>query len=104
MYAQFFYSSKTNLAPEQENQIKTPATIFFTHFQISATMSDWKQGTETAAALPPSRECTKEPISALPNIGSMKSFELEQKDKISVTKKTEVEVLPGTYLILQLAK
>ena len=33
-----------------------------------------------------------------------KSFELEQKNKVSVTKKTEVEVLPGIYLIVQLAK
>ena len=33
-----------------------------------------------------------------------KSCELEQKNKISVTKKTEVEVFPGTYLIVQMAK
>ena len=37
------------------------------HFQISATRSTWKEFTQTAAALPPSQECTKEPISALPN-------------------------------------
>ena len=36
------------------------------HFQISATRSGWKEVTETAVALPHSRECTKEPISALP--------------------------------------
>ena len=39
------------------------------HFQLSATRSDSKEGTETAVALPYSRECTKEPISALPNYG-----------------------------------
>ena len=43
-------------------------------FQSSATRSASKEGTETAAALPHSRECTKEPISALPNNGSMEKF------------------------------
>ena len=38
------------------------------YFQISVTRSEWKV-TETAVALPHSRECTKEPISALPNYG-----------------------------------
>ena len=36
------------------------------HFQLSATGSASKVGTKTAVILPP-RECTKEPISALPN-------------------------------------
>ena len=44
-----------------------------THFQISATRSGWKIS-ETAVALPHSRECTKEPISALPNNGSKKKL------------------------------
>ena len=44
-----------------------------THFQISATRSGWKIS-ETAVALPHSRECTKEPISALPNNGPMEKF------------------------------
>ena len=39
------------------------------HFQISATRAGWKEVTETAVALPHSRECTKELISALPNYG-----------------------------------
>ena len=67
-------AAKIYLAPVQEDQIQTPGTIFFPHFQTSATRPDWKQGTETAAELPPSRECTKKPISALPNIGSMETF------------------------------
>ena len=44
------------------------------HFQFSATRSASKEGTETAAALPHSRECTKEPISALSNYGSKEKF------------------------------
>ena len=44
------------------------------HFQISATRSGWKDVTETAVASPHSRECTKEPISPLLNIGSMEKF------------------------------
>ena len=44
------------------------------HFQLSATGSASKEGTETAVALPHSRECTKEPISALPNYGSKEKF------------------------------
>ena len=43
------------------------------HFQPSATRSGWKV-TETAVALPHSRECTKEPIYALPNYGSKGKF------------------------------
>ena len=43
-------------------------------FQSSATRSASKEGTETAAALPHSRECTKEPVSALSKNGSMESF------------------------------
>ena len=44
------------------------------HFQISATRSEWKEVTENAVALPHSRECTKEPISALPNYGLKEKF------------------------------
>ena len=44
------------------------------HFQLSATRSASKEGTETAVALPHSRECTKEPISALLNHGSKEKF------------------------------
>ena len=44
------------------------------HFQLSATRSASKEGTETAVASPHSRECTKEPISALPNFGSKGKF------------------------------
>ena len=44
------------------------------HFQISATRSGWKEVTETAVDLPHSRECTKEPISALPNYGLKEMF------------------------------
>ena len=40
------------------------------HFQLSATRSASREGTEGAVTLPHSRECTKEPISALPNYGS----------------------------------
>ena len=43
------------------------------HFQISATRSGWKV-TKTAVASPHSRECTKEPMSPLRNIGSMEMF------------------------------
>ena len=41
---------------------------------ISATRSRWKETSESAVALPHSRECTKEPISPLPNNGSMENF------------------------------
>ena len=44
------------------------------HFQRSATRSTSNEGTETAVALPHPRECTKDPISALPNNGSMGKF------------------------------
>ena len=44
------------------------------HLQLSATRSALKDGKETAVALPHSRECTKEPISALPNYGSKEKF------------------------------
>ena len=44
------------------------------HFQFSATRSASKEGAETAVALAHSRECTKELISALPNIGLMGKF------------------------------
>ena len=44
------------------------------YFQHSATRSASKEGTETAIAWPHSRECTKEPISSLPNYGSKKKF------------------------------
>ena len=43
------------------------------HFPISAARSGWKV-TETAVASPHSRECTKEPISPLRNIGSKEKF------------------------------
>ena len=43
-------------------------------FQSSATRSASKEGTETAAALPHSRECTKEPISASPNNAQLEKF------------------------------
>ena len=44
------------------------------HFQLSATRSASKEGTETAVAMPHSRECTKEPIPALPNYGRKEKF------------------------------
>ena len=44
------------------------------HFQLAATRSASKEGTETAVGLSHSRECTKEPISALPNDGSKEKF------------------------------
>ena len=44
------------------------------HFQLLATRSASKEGTESAVALPRSRECTKEPISALPKYGSKGKF------------------------------
>ena len=44
------------------------------HFQLSATRSASKAGTEIAVALPHSRERTKEPIPALPNYGSQEKF------------------------------
>ena len=44
------------------------------YFQISATGSASKEVTETAVALPHSRERTKEPISALPKYGFMEKF------------------------------
>ena len=40
------------------------------HFRLSATRSASQEGTKTAVALPHSRECIKEPISALSNYGS----------------------------------
>ena len=43
------------------------------HFQISATRSGWKV-TETAIALPHSRQCTQEPMPSLPNYGSRGKF------------------------------
>ena len=43
-------------------------------FQLSATRSASKEGTETAVALSHSRECTKESISALPNYSPKKKF------------------------------
>ena len=47
------------------------------HFQLSVTRSASKEGTETTAALPRSRECTKEPISAVPSYGSKGNFGAE---------------------------
>ena len=44
------------------------------HFQLSATGSASKESTETAVALPHSRECTNKPISALPKNGSKEKF------------------------------
>ena len=44
------------------------------HFQLSATRSASQEGTETAFDLPHSRECTKEPIPALPNYSSKEKF------------------------------
>ena len=44
------------------------------HFQLSTTGSASKERTETAVALPRSRECTKEPIPGLPNYGSKGKF------------------------------
>ena len=41
---------------------------------ISATRSRWKETSESAVALPHSRECAKELISALPNYGSKEKF------------------------------
>ena len=43
------------------------------HFIMWATRSEWKI-TEPAVAWPHSRECTKKPISVLPNSGSMEEF------------------------------
>ena len=43
-------------------------------FQLSSTKSASKEGRETAVASPHSRECTKEPISILPNYGSNEKF------------------------------
>ena len=44
------------------------------HFQLSATRSALEEGTETDVALPHSRECIKDPMSALPNYGSKEKF------------------------------
>ena len=43
-------------------------------FQIAATRSASKEGTETAVALPHSRGCTKETISPLSSKGSVEKF------------------------------
>ena len=70
------------------------------HFQILATRSASKEGTETAVALPHSWECTKEPISALCQIMVVReSSELEQNYGIFRTKNVEVEVVPVVDLI-----
>ena len=83
----FLQQPKIYLAPVQGNQIQTPATISFTHFQTLATRSDWKQGTEIAAALPPSRDAPRSPYLPCQILDQCKSFELEHKNEISVTKK-----------------
>ena len=72
------------------------------HFQLSATRSASKEGTETAVALSHSRECTKEPISALPNNGSMEKF--GAKAELLWNIKSKVEVLPVVDLIADSAK
>ena len=69
-----FYSGEIHLARVHDNVVQAPRTTFVIHFQTSAMYSDSKEGTETAADLYLSRECTKEPIFALPNNGSMGKF------------------------------
>ena len=71
-----FYSSQKNLGSSTRKSNSNAWNHIFTHLQTSATRSEWKllQGTETTAALEPPRECTKAPISAFPNIGSMEKF------------------------------
>ena len=44
------------------------------HLQLSATGSASREGTETAVALLQSRECTKVPISALPDYSAKGNF------------------------------
>ena len=57
------------------------------HFQHTAMWSASKKGTETTVvALPHSRECTKEPISALPKYVQGKRLELEQNHDMSLRK------------------
>ena len=76
------------------------------HFQLSATTSALTEGTETAVALPQSRECTKEPISALPNYASKEKFgatTVEQNCGMSYRKNGDVEVVPVADLIARSA-
>ena len=56
------------------------------NFQLWAR-SAAKEGMENAVALPHSRECTKEPISAMPTTGSMDSFGARAELRISYRKK-----------------
>ena len=70
-YEYEFYSSK-NIHGESTRDGKFMRLE--PHFQISATRSGWKV-TETVVASPHSRECTKEPMSPLRNIGPMEKFE-----------------------------
>ena len=63
------------------------------HFQLSATRSASKEGTETAVALPNSRECApRSPYLACQIMFQSKSSELEQNHGISYGKNLEVKV------------
>ena len=76
------------------------------HFPVSATRSRWKEVTETAVDSPQSRECTKEPISALPNYASKEKFgatTVEQNCGMSYRKNGDVEVVPVADLIARSA-
>ena len=66
-----FYSSKNVLGYGTKNH---KFKHLEPHFQLSARRSASKEGTETAVALPHSRECAKKPTSALPNYGSKGKF------------------------------
>ena len=62
------------------------------------------EGAETAVAWPHSRECTKEPISGLPNyMVQRESSELERNYAMSYRKNGEVEVVPVVDLIAKSA-
>ena len=75
------------------------------HLQLSATRSASKEDTETAVALPHSRECTKEPISALPNYGSREKFGAKAELRNVLQEKIKnVEVVPVVDLTAKSAK
>ena len=68
------------------------------HFQTSAARSAPKEGTKSAVALTHSRECTRELISSLPNLGSIEMLMFgawAEKRRVLVKKKGDRRVYIG---------
>ena len=72
--------------------------------EFSATRSASKEGSETAVALPRSRQYTKEPVFALPSIESMGKFGARAELRNVLQESIEVEVLPVVDLMADSAK